>query len=291
MNADQSELQRQQWLVQTLFDRPTQVDLTARLSPVSGLLAERGLRAYTDHADVTAVRALKSNFPVLHALLGDAAWGSLALKFWRAAPPVQGDLAAWGLGLASYIACCEPLDEWPYLADCARLEWALSQAERAADIVCQTQTLHLMSQHEPCKLMLELHPGCAVVGSAYPVVTLWLAHQNLPMHSATVPDLGEHLARMESTCSQQLELQPTPSDHFEGVRTALQQGRAESAMVWRTRWRGQVQCIDHPTALWTQALLEGHSLGRALELAGEDFQFDQWLLLALQQHWFWRVRL
>jgi hypothetical protein len=287
VDTTKTELDRQQWLVRTLFERSSPDDLSARLSLAPDRLLGHALRAYTNHADATAVRALQSTFPVLQALLGNETLGRLAVQFWCAAPPLYGDLADWGAGLA-HITHCAPLDEWPYLADCARLEWALGCAERAADVVCQTDTLHLMALHEPSELTLELCPGCAVVGSAYPIVTLWLAHQDLNVSSSQRLEAQEPGQEANAT-TPQLGLQPTPAHFFDGARTALQHAKAEHAMVWRPNWRGQVQSIDKPTATWTQALLNGHSLSYALELAGANFHFDQWLVQALQQKWLRRV--
>ncbi len=258
----QRELQRQQALMRALSD--------GAATPPPGLAPKRmarGLQAYTDHAKATANRALAAAFPTVVALLGEDAFATLAKKFWHTLPPQKGDLAQWGDELALFIEGCQPLAPWPYLADCARLDWALHLAERSQDLTPNPQTIHLLAQHDPTHLVLELLPSCQVLSSAYPVFTIWLAHQQLPP----------------------LQKQPQ-ENHFDNVRAALAQGRAEHAFVWRQGWRAQAQCINPPTATWVRALLSGLSLEQALTQAGDTFEFQTWLVQSLQQPWLARVR-
>ena len=72
-------------------------------------------------------------YPTLQQLFGVPAFAALARAYWHAEPPAAGDLACWGADLPAFVAQAEQLAAEPYLADMARLEWAVHQARSAAD--------------------------------------------------------------------------------------------------------------------------------------------------------------
>jgi hypothetical protein len=264
MNSAHTELQRQQWLLQTLHDPAAILHAPHWLASDSQGRMERGLQAYTDHADAAAERALAVSFPTVLALLGAQTFGQLARLFWRAAPPQQGDWALWGEGLADSIAHHPDLAEWPYLPDCARLDLAVAHAERAHDRVLDEASLYLLAQSDPDTLQLELMPGCTLVSSPYPIATIWQAHQPQTTSASPEPCLMS-------------------------AREALQRGQGEHALVWRSGWRGQVQSVDAASACFVQAIQRGVSLARSLVLAGTAFAFDAWLVHTLQAQRLWRI--
>lgn len=249
MSADvQKEALRQQMLLRALWR-------DARPGVVAGWLRdgarfERGLQAYQANAGALAERALAAAFPTLQQLLGAESFAALARAFWRAAPPQCGDIGEWGAALPAFVADAEQLAGEPYLADVARLEWAVHEAERAADAL-PLQGLALLGEREPSALRLRWQPGTALVSSLHPVVTIWQAHR----------DEGE--------------------DRFAPVQAAFAAGRAEHALVRRRGWRAEVLPVDAATARFTTALLARRDLATALTEAGTGFDFETWLLAAL----------
>lgn len=251
-----TEAARQQALMAAILQR----DDGAALQPWMALRpagVTRGLRAYQANAGASAERALAAAFPTVQALVGEDSFAALARAFWHAQPPERGDLAQFGVGLPAFIAASEQLADVPYLADVARLDGQLAEAERAGDAHLAPETLELLSEVDPARLRLVLMPSVAVLASEYPIVSLWKAHQ-------ATDDAAEHRQRID-----------------------LRQG--EHAVVWRTGWRACVETIDAATAAWMHALLNGQSLAAALEAAGSGFAFEAWLVQALQQQWLWRV--
>ncbi|HJV63210.1 MAG TPA: putative DNA-binding domain-containing protein, partial [Albitalea sp.] len=115
------EAERQRRLVASLL--AARADIEGLPLRESGARALRGLRAYRANADASAARAMASAFPTVQMLIGEEDFAQLAREFWRAAPPLRGDLGEWGDGLADWIASHAQLAAWPYLADCARLDW------------------------------------------------------------------------------------------------------------------------------------------------------------------------
>jgi hypothetical protein len=198
--------------------------------------------------------------------VGEEPFGQLARVFWHAEPPLRGDLGTWGEVLPRFIEGDASLAEWPYLADCARLDWLVAQAERAADAEPELQTLAWLADTDPAALAFELMPGTVLLNSAHPVCSIWLAHHP----SAEDEGQGTDAA-------------------FDQARVALAEGRAEHALVWRRGWRAQVQAIDTATARWTAAVLAGRSVSEALDAAGPGFDLGQWLGNAVQRSWLRRV--
>lgn len=256
----QREQARQQALLAALHAR----DGSAVLQPWAAARpagVRRGLQAYQANAGAAAERALAASFPTVQALMGDESFATMARAFWHAHPPMRGDLACFGEGLPSFIAASDQLADVPYLPDVARLDWWLACAERARDEAPEPATLALLAEHEPAQLRITLLPGTAVLGSAFPVVSLWRAHQ--PGDEAVA--------------------------HRDAARAALAAGQGEHAVVARAGWRAVATAVDAPTARWMGSLLRGQTLASALSDAGEGFDVEVWLVQALQQPWLGRV--
>lgn len=151
---------RQQALVAALTSRgPAPPGLSALAGVEDGIA--RGLQAYRVNAQALSAKALGAVYPQLKALLGEASFDAMAWTFWRTCPPSQGDLAQWGGALASFLAAQDGMDA--ELPDLARLEWALHQAEAAADVELDTASLGLLASVEAVDLALRLRPGVQVL--------------------------------------------------------------------------------------------------------------------------------
>jgi hypothetical protein len=257
----QRERVRQQALMAALLKRDEGESLQGWLGH-SSARTQRGMQAYQANAGASAERALAASFPTVQALVGEESFAALARAFWQARPPVRGDLACFGEGLPAFIADSEQLADVPYLSGVARLDWLLALAERAADEEADLSTLKLLADVDPSQLRLALRPGLAVLPSAYPIVSLWLAHQP-----------GDDAA-----------------SHRANARNALAAGNGEQALIARAGWRGSVLAIDSATAAWTQSLLRGDTLDDAMTAAGEGFDFEAWLVQAVQRGWLVHAR-
>jgi hypothetical protein len=213
-----------------------------------------GLQAYRGNADALAERALGAAFPTLQALVGAADFARLAREHWRRQPPERGDLGTWGERFPAVLERHPAFAAYPYLADCARLDWMVHVCERAADAALDAASLTLLQSGDPARLRLLPMPGTAVLRSRWPIVTIRAAH------AVAEPDLEE-------------------------ARIAIAQRRAETALVVRTGWRAAVHLLDAASAVWMEHLLAGCTLAGALDQAGEGFDFAAWLARALAGGW------
>jgi hypothetical protein len=248
------EALRQQMLLRALWrdDAALQgwVRAPARASAV------HGVAAYRANAGALAERALGSAYPTVAALIGAESFAALARHFWQTHPPMRGDVGEWGEAMPAFIADSEQLASEPYLADCARLDWAVHAATRAADAnAAWPPALDALATTEPSQLRLQLSPGAAVIESLWPIVTLWQAHHG--------------------------------SESFDSVRAAFAAERAQTALVWRDDgFAVHVEALGSSAdAAFSAASIDGRSLAAALDAAGPQFSFEHWLERALRSRW------
>lgn len=254
------EAQRQQALIAALW-APAAEPAAMPGWQLDNERARRGLAAYRANAGAIAHRALQAAFPRLERMLGDEALPALARAFSREHPPERGDLGTWGEALPAWLAAQPSLAEWPWLADAARLDWAVHQAERATDEALDAESLSLLSSRDPGDLVVDLCAGTAVLASAWPVVDLHHAHASGAADEALA-----------------------------AARAAVAAGAAQTALVWRRGWRAEVAPIDPAGGAFTTALLGGARLGAALAQAGEALDFGGWLARAVGDAWLKCVR-
>jgi hypothetical protein len=241
--------EQQQQLLERVFSYDIK-NATKNIAVCADSMGIRGLKAYQANGHALAERALLAAYPVLAQMLGAESFAALARALWHAFPPLRGDMALWGDTLADFVAASAQLAEDPYLADVARLEWALHTCASAADAELQPTTLALLGSHDLDALQLQLAPGAAVLRSSWPVVSLVRAHT----------DGGVTLSQAASL---------------------LRAGHAEDAVVWRQAYHPRVrQAVPGEVALLS-ALLQGGSLGMALD-AAPSLGIQTWLADALQ---------
>ena len=221
--------------------------------------ARRGLGAYRVNARASAERALAASFGTLQTMLGEADFEALARAFFQQHPPLRGDLGEWGAELPGFIEQQAGLSAWPYLADCARLDWARHQCERAADAEFDAASLARLGDTDPALLRIEWMPGTALIESRWPLASIHAAHQ--------------------------LDAAQDSEAAFAAVREALQGSQAESVWVVRSGWRATVHRVDAAALVWTRRALAGDDVGAALAAAGPAFDFGAWLAQAVASRW------
>lgn len=265
-DARQHELLRQQCLLRALHgDGVTALRGWAHLPSRSRHDLERGYLAYSANAAASAERALAARYPTVQALLGEDSFAQLARHLWHAEPAQRGDLAQWGHGLAAFIAASRQLADEPYLADVARLDAAVHEAENAADAEPDPASLSDLAGTDPARLYLRLPPGAALVDSRHPITAIWLAHHD-----------ADRIGR---------------DDRFAAVQQGFVAAAArtdpaalfDTAWVWRDGWQVAVRSVDPATATFVRRVLAGDNLAAALDAAGAAFDFERWLMQALRE--------
>ncbi|MFN7123272.1 MAG: putative DNA-binding domain-containing protein [Hydrogenophaga sp.] len=240
---------QQQSLLDALFARPGSPLVTSAVLQLNRWIeprASRGLMAYQANGHALAERCLPAAYPVVAQLIGQDSVHALARDLWHRHPPVDGDLAQWGDALPDFLSDNEQLTDVPYLADVARVEWALHRAAGAPDAETDLPSFARLSTEDPEGLTLWLAPGTTLITSAWPVVSLVTAH------TESTPSLVEAGQRVRDRVS-------------------------ETAVVWRQGLRPCVAACPANALGVMCALLTGSALPDALGFAGPDFDFSNWL--------------
>lgn len=168
----------------------------------------RGLASYQSNAHMLAERVLVAAYPVVTAILSPDSMGQLARALWHGHPPVRGDLARWGGDLPGFIAASPQLAELPWLADVARIEWALHTAATAANAPAPADlaSLALLTTHDPDQLTLTLAAGTTCLALDWTATRIVLAHL---AETEAVAELGDVWAVAQP--EQTLVWRPGPS--------------------------------------------------------------------------------
>jgi hypothetical protein len=240
---------QQQALVEALFAWPAD-DAMKKVAACAMDTGARGLKAYQSNGNLLSERALLGAYPVLAQLVGDESFGELARAFWHAQPPQRGDLAQWGQALPDFVQASVQLADEPYLADVARVEWALHCAATAPDADADLGTLALLTQEDPTGLQLRLAPGCAVLRSPWPVASIVGAHLD---NTLTLAEAGAQIR-----------------DHI-----------AQDTVVWRQGLRPRARLALDGEVQALQVLLARGTLGAALD-AAPMLDISAWLPMAVQ---------
>jgi hypothetical protein len=207
-----------------------------------GLGAERRLAVYRHHVLATLAAALAETYPVVKRLVGDGFFAYASDAFVRRHPPGGPCVFEYGAGLAEFLAAFPPCRGLPYLADVARLEWAMHaalHAETAAAI--GLDALRALPPERLAGVTLGLDASLALLSSSWPVDRIWRANQP-GVDPETTVDLGAGGAWLE-------------------VR------RLDDDVVWRA-----LPPAEHA---FRAALVDGHALERAAAAALDvDGAFD-----------------
>ncbi|MDI4665924.1 DNA-binding domain-containing protein [Xanthobacter autotrophicus] len=138
----------------------------------------RRFAVYRNNVMVGLIDALSARFPVCACLVGTEFFRAMARIFVAANKPRSPLLMTYGDYFPDFIEGFEPAAAVPYLADVARLEVAFSQAFHAAEAVAlDAAALGPLSAERLAGLQLVVHPSVRLVRSAYPVASIWMAHQ------------------------------------------------------------------------------------------------------------------
>lgn len=151
--------------------------------------ASARLRIHRHHVQQSLASALAATFPTVQSLVGAEFFAAMAKSFVAGDLPTQPVLAEYGAAFADFVAGYTPAQGLPYLADVARLDWALNVAFHSpAGSRLVAADLEGMAPDRLVGLTLALAPGAVVIHSAFPIDLIWQASQ--PGADGSVVDPG-----------------------------------------------------------------------------------------------------
>ena len=135
-----------------------------------------------------AVEALRANYPVVAAIVGQAMFDAIAAEFAEASPPHSPILAHYGAEFADWIVHQPWAADAPYLPDVAHFERLHIETLFAEDEIPLTGDMIVgIAPQVWSNVTLRLHPATRFGWATTPAMQIWLAHQH-----ATPSNLAPH---------------------------------------------------------------------------------------------------
>jgi hypothetical protein len=138
----------------------------------------RRLTIHRHHVVRSLAAALAVTYPTVRALVGAGFFRQTAEIFVARSLPVQPVLAEYGAGFADFLERQEAVHGLAYLADVARLDWALNTAfysPRGRPLTAAD--LSDLAPEQLAARRLTLAAGTVLVRSRYPLDLIWAASQ------------------------------------------------------------------------------------------------------------------
>jgi len=245
---------RQQAFAAALFAPDAGTPLLAQLKGEGGDALDHAFALYRGNLVATWDKTLSAAYPVLSQLVGDEFFSALGRAYGMANPSRDADLNRFGASFAQFLGRFEHVADYPYLADMARLEWALHRACFAADASgLGAAALGALTPEQLEAARFDVHPACSLLALDWAVVALWQAHQS-----------------------------------GSGVDFPASMAVPGFALVARPHWRAEVVSLGQAAHAALAVLAAGQHFGAALDAAfGLDDNFDvavhlqQWLQLGV----------
>lgn len=152
-------------------------DLVAAIAGEAPVAMAR-LQLHRHHIARSIGVALAATFPTVTAVVGQEFFGVLARDFMAGAPLEDPVLSRYGEHFPRFVAAQQEMHGLPYLADVARLDWALNVAFHAP-LEPRLSAIDIVDWPEESlpELSLRLAVGSSLIESAWRLDLIWQASQ------------------------------------------------------------------------------------------------------------------
>ena len=170
------------------------LDLVAAIAGDPRTALQR-LQLHRHHVASSIGAALAATFPTVAAVVGQEFFGLLARDFTAGTALEDPVLSRYGEHFHQFVAATQDMHGLPYLADVARLDWALNVAFHAPlePRLCAAE-LATWPGRSLSELSLRLPAGSSLIESAWPLDLIWQASQ--PGMSVDKVDLAAGQVRL-----------------------------------------------------------------------------------------------
>jgi hypothetical protein len=217
-------------------------------SEVRGGSARR-FGVYRNNVTTSLVRAMETSFPVVRRLLGEDYFAGFTREFVQQHPPRSPLLFEYGAEFSAYLASAGDLNNYPYLADIARLEQQVRISYHEENATCLSAAeLTQVSEDELMQTVFAPHPALAIVSSEFAIYAIYRANRNAL--AETVDDIH----------------------------------KPQSILVTRPEFAVELNSLAPDQLVFFRALINGSPLGDAADAAfeiNEDFDLTNAISLML----------
>lgn len=137
----------------------------------------RRLQIYRNNTRASLTATLMAVFPVTMRLVDERFFGYAASEFIRRNPPNEPRLVRYGASFPAFLRTFEGLVDMAFVAETARLEWAIAEALDAASLP-SVGLGALEGDSSAIAPDLVLQPSLRFVISHWPALSIWSAHQS-----------------------------------------------------------------------------------------------------------------
>lgn len=233
----------------------------------SSKIDEKGLAVYKRNLQANATRALKISFPTVEKLIGESLFSHCVETLLLRDPPRLGDWGLWGENFSSVLAQIPALDDFPYVADIAKLDYSLHILSREKDSTVDLDSFSLLASHDIDTLNIIFNHGIRLLTSAYPIFDIYQANH-----------------------AESLELE-TSNEYLNRAKIKISEGLGQHVLLYRPQFKALVHEPSITEHYWLNLIQSNHSIGDALEKMEErfahtnhSFSFEEWLPQAIQQN-------
>jgi hypothetical protein len=219
----------------------------------------QGINIYRRNLQANAHRALTISFPTVFELLDSDISENLVYQFIRNSPPNQGDWAQWGESFPHFLENTEQGGNYPYIADCAKLDWYIHCALKGSDQTLVETSLQILSESEPEQIFIEFNSNVKVLNTVYPIADIFDAHHH--------DEEAQRKVAMENA-----------KKYLSGKYSE------QVVMIYRPELQPKVTSLSKGEGIFMNVLLAGGSLEKALNAVenNNEFSFEKWLLNAIK---------
>jgi Putative DNA-binding domain len=160
-----------------LSDRPDRAARSLELRARRGADPYARLNVYRNNTYTSLTAVLLAVFPVTARLLHERYFRYACHAFISSSPPTEPRLSNFGAEFPEFLSRFENLRAMPFVADTARLEWAIAaalDAEQAPRVPISS----LLDIEDPTAMTLGFQPSLRLFISRWQVASIWSAHQN-----------------------------------------------------------------------------------------------------------------
>lgn len=228
-----------------------------------GQFDDVGLSIYRNNLRATAIQALKITFPTVRSLIGEELFHPLAMYLLEHEATTSGNWASWGQLMPEALDSIDVLAQYPFLPDCAHLDFVCHQLIRRADYQVNFASLRLLEAEPAHHVRLCLNPTLTLIKSNYPIAEIRAAHQ---------------LNEIEQKAA------------LTRVRELAQQQDAFYMACFLDGYHVRVSSLDKAEFTWLTEL-EACTLEEALcSLPSGALSFQDWLVNSVQSNLLYEVR-
>jgi hypothetical protein len=157
-----------------------------------GVAAAARLCIYRNTFIGTLTNALRLSYPAVHRLVGAGFFETSARTFIEGEPPRGAYLNEYGAAFPDFLARFAAATSVPYLADVARLEWAVNCALHAPDAApLDVRALSAVAQANHGRIRFVPHPSLSPIQASYPADSIWRAVLERDDTALRAVDLGD----------------------------------------------------------------------------------------------------